>query len=269
MSLQPIEMDADEARERVERVKAAVSQTREDLVALWRERAWLSLGYASWDDLCDAEFGVRLALPREERREAVAELRAEGMSTRAIGSALGVNQATVVRDLGSTDASASVDQPARVTSLDGRERPATQPSRTAPAPAAPEPFDVEPAIERYPDLDAWRDQPDRVEALAGALDGYGPTERATRLDALAKSAAARREGRIPGPPAPRDDRADRLFDHVNSALRTAQTVSPEEFAELADPQHREMWRSQFIKATAVLSLYADVLSSAPALRSVR
>lgn len=41
-----------------------------------------------------------IQLPREQRAEVVADLSSEGMSTRAIGAAIGVDNATVHRDLG-------------------------------------------------------------------------------------------------------------------------------------------------------------------------
>lgn len=156
------DMGPDEARERVERVKAQVAAARSDLVALWRGRAWLALGYASWDALCDAEYGVRMALPRDERREAVAELRAEGMPVRAIGPTLGLPKSTVHDDLKATRLSGSGQtEPERVTSLDGRERPATRPT---PPPAEP----AEPAAPEPPAVDegeaAWREINERAEA---------------------------------------------------------------------------------------------------------
>lgn len=129
-----MDMPAGEARARIDRAKASVGQAREELIALWNGRAWISLGHASWDALCEAEFwGIRVALPVSERREVVSSMRAEGMSTRAIGSALGVDHSTVVRDL-PTGADAPVP-PERVTSLDGRQRPARQP---APEPERPD-----------------------------------------------------------------------------------------------------------------------------------
>lgn len=159
-------MDADEAREILARVKAAVVDTLDDLTRLWRQRAWLALGYASWDALCDAEFGVRMALPRDERREAVAELRAEGMSTRAIGSALGVADQTVRADLGRVrEVTQSDPSPDRVTSLDGRERPATRPTPLPPIPAPPDP--VEAIAESAADLRRLRIRADFMRWLAG------------------------------------------------------------------------------------------------------
>lgn len=69
------------------------------LVEAYQRRAWAALGYKSWDAYTDAELGeTRLRLPREQRREVVASMTEAGMSTRAIGSALGVHQETIVND---------------------------------------------------------------------------------------------------------------------------------------------------------------------------
>lgn len=124
-------IELDEAKRRVDRVKSGVERIWDDLVVLYRERAWSVLGYQSWDALCDAEFGgTRIALPRQQRQEVVCDLRESGMSTRAIASAVGVNQSTIARDLAATDANASVES---VLSLDGRTRTATPTRPTAPA----------------------------------------------------------------------------------------------------------------------------------------
>lgn len=131
-------IELDEAKRRVDRVKSGVERIWDDLVVLYRERAWSVLGYQSWDALCDAEFGgTRIALPRQQRHEVVCDLRESGMSTRAIASAIGVNQSTIARDLAATDANASVES---VLSLDGRTRTAT-PVRPNPAPQPTEPWD--------------------------------------------------------------------------------------------------------------------------------
>lgn len=113
------------ARARVERIRGHISAAWADIVAAHRDRDWITLGYESWDSMCEGEFsGARIALPLEDRRAIVGDLRAEGMSTRAIGSALGVGQSTVRRDL-STEPNGSVD---RITGLDGKSRPATRPA---------------------------------------------------------------------------------------------------------------------------------------------
>lgn len=130
------DMGEAEARERLGRVKGHVAAAWDDLVALWSRRAWLSLGHPSWDALCDAELdGARIALPREQRREVVGRMREAGMSTRAIGSAVGVHHDTVAQDIKATVGFPTVERPAAVISLDGRRRPAIQPPRSrVPAP---------------------------------------------------------------------------------------------------------------------------------------
>lgn len=123
----------DSARARLARVKAGVDSTRADIIAMYANQDWLELGYDSWNALCDAEFGVRLALPQDERREAVKELRSAGLSTRAIGSALGIGNGTVRRALGSRAPNGAREgQPARpVAGLDGKVYP---PHRPTPVP---------------------------------------------------------------------------------------------------------------------------------------
>lgn len=82
-------------------------------------RADIALGYPSWDDYIKGEFeGCALRLPREKRKEAVKSLTEAGMPQRAIASAIGVDQATVQRDLKSVDANASGET--KVTGLDGK-----------------------------------------------------------------------------------------------------------------------------------------------------
>ena len=104
---------AQDINDRIERYAA-------EAVRLWSRRAWEVLGHKSWAE-CVEERGAQLRLPRADRREMVALLADEGMSSRAIAPVVGANQATVVRDMQSSDANAS-DAPRTVKSLDGVER---------------------------------------------------------------------------------------------------------------------------------------------------
>lgn len=118
-------MDRVEARQLVDQIRAGLDDLRDAVIALWQGAGWLALGYPTWDDLCDAELRMRVQLPREERREVVTQLTDAGMSTRAIGSALGVDQAQVIRDKQQVmrDASPSPEpapEPAKVIGLDGK-----------------------------------------------------------------------------------------------------------------------------------------------------
>lgn len=69
----------------------------------------------------------RRHLTVEQRQQLVADLRAQGFSTRAIAGAVGVNDRTVRRDL-STAADAAVE-PVAVTGLNGKTYAPTQPAR--------------------------------------------------------------------------------------------------------------------------------------------
>lgn len=126
------DLSADEARALTEKIKASAAELLPLIREAFERRADVALGYASWQAYCDAEL-MGLRLPVGERRTAVAELRSAGMSTRAIGAALGVSDTTVVRDLASTASGEAVDDqpvtagPQPVTGLDGRQRPASRP----------------------------------------------------------------------------------------------------------------------------------------------
>ncbi|WP_406170194.1 hypothetical protein OIE52_38950 [Streptomyces canus] len=121
---------AEEARARAERIRSGMrvlAEWQQDVIAAYAKDDWRTLGYASWDAYLDGEFGEhRVKLPREQRREIVASMSAAGMSTRAIGAAVGVDHKTVVNDRAATGEFSPV--PETVLSLDGRERPATRPA---------------------------------------------------------------------------------------------------------------------------------------------
>lgn len=103
---------AQDINDRIERYAA-------EAVRLWRLRAWEALGHKSWAE-CVEERGAQLRLPRADRREMVALLADEGMSSRAIAPVVGANYATVTRDIKSV--ADATDAPRTVKSLDGVDR---------------------------------------------------------------------------------------------------------------------------------------------------
>lgn len=141
----------DEATERADRIRVgmiAVAGLPADIKAAWERQDWLALGYLSWDGYIHGEFGEhRLPMiTREQRRNLVADLRSGGLSTRAIGSVLGVDPKTVRNDLsdagGDFSPPADVDQnratlgeidgvlaiaPDRIVGADGKSYPAIRP----------------------------------------------------------------------------------------------------------------------------------------------
>lgn len=119
----------EQARARAERIRAGIRTfvaTLNDIADAYRECDWETLGYDSWDQYVAQEFSeARLRLSTEDRRKAVETLRLTGgMSTRAIGSALGISEATVRRDLAGASNDAVQDQ--LVVGTDGKRYPARQ-----------------------------------------------------------------------------------------------------------------------------------------------
>lgn len=129
----------DEARTLTDRIKVAVEGTWQLIREAYTSRAWAALGYETWDAYCAAEFDTaRLALPREERREVVASLAESGLSTRAIGAAVGVSEATVRREISTASSSLGNDavEPRHVIGLNGKSY--VQSTRPAPEPPTDE-----------------------------------------------------------------------------------------------------------------------------------
>ena len=122
-----IAITAAQARELTDRIKVGVEAIWELVKQAYQARAWVALGYDSWDDYCTREFGTsRIRLPREERQEVVASMREIGMSTRAIASATGMSKDTAARALSGV----ANETPAPVTGTDGKTytpRPQPQP----------------------------------------------------------------------------------------------------------------------------------------------
>lgn len=144
MTLDDARLVTGHIRHLIASVQEKIDKIAELLVAAYERRAWVALGYESWDAYVAAELRTdRLRLDRDDRQELVVQLRSAGMSTRAIGSAVGASHDTVQRDLHSTGRNLPVDEPVR--SLDGRQRPATQTPRARDLPQAPPPD--EPVVE--------------------------------------------------------------------------------------------------------------------------
>jgi hypothetical protein len=113
-------LDAATARRLVAKITASWQEMADAVVQLWQGQGWLALGYDSWDDLCAAELSLKLQLPIGARHSIVGSMTKQGMSTRAIGSALGVGKSTVQRDL---EQAVPNGTPARIIGRDGNRYP--------------------------------------------------------------------------------------------------------------------------------------------------
>lgn len=101
-------------------INERIARYTERAAFLWSHRAWEVLGHETWAE-CVEERGAQLRLPRFDRREMVALLDQEGMTTRAIAPVVGASQMQVVRDLRSPETNVSPDaEPRQKTGLDGK-----------------------------------------------------------------------------------------------------------------------------------------------------
>lgn len=124
-------MSADDARRLTERIRITAhnyAEARDKLVALVQEakdgNAHEALGYESWTAYLSETLGAEpMRLARDDRQDMVRVLSAEGMSTRAIASVVGVDQKTVSNDRRAQREREEFSSPAPaapVTGLDGK-----------------------------------------------------------------------------------------------------------------------------------------------------
>lgn len=131
MSTEIIEPDltAVEARSLTDNIRTALQEVWPLFIRAYRGRAWLALGYASWEQYCDTEMaGVRPSIEtREQRREIVGDLRQAGMSQDAIASSLALSRKVVRDDLQKLQ-SGGATLPNVITGANGKAYPATRQS---------------------------------------------------------------------------------------------------------------------------------------------
>ncbi len=179
--VQQRDLDEVEARALVNGIRGAVTDIDARIATAYVGRAWIALGYIDWDALCEFEFdGARLRVPREIRVEQVQSLRSAGLSTRAIGSALGVSDGTVRTDLAS---GAQNYAPTPVVGQDGktyapvRPQPSPPPAPEGvtgqPTDAAPHTGGGEPHV---PDLTGVELTAEQYQAKVTALKQTAPVE---------------------------------------------------------------------------------------------
>jgi hypothetical protein len=115
------ELEVARVRRTIAELRGHLGESVRLLAELYDARAWITLGLPSWEALCAQELPeLGELLSAAERRAVVVELRRGGASLRAAAAPIGVSAATA--KTWCDDAAVSPD---RVTSLDGRSRPAT------------------------------------------------------------------------------------------------------------------------------------------------
>ena len=102
-------------------IRTMVERAWEYIAIAYQGRAYLALGYRTWDDYVDDRLGdLRLTVPREERAEAVAAMSDARMSVRAIAKVLGVGIGTVHRGLAGKSAAPDADDASTIQGRDGK-----------------------------------------------------------------------------------------------------------------------------------------------------
>lgn len=121
------ELTPAQARKLTGQLRSGLEHSIDLFVTAYSKRIWLALGHASWQEYLDAELGdLRVSFPREDRKRMVAQMvqPPSKMSTRAIASALGVDQKTVSNDLAELREEGVIEVPATRVGTDGVEQPA-------------------------------------------------------------------------------------------------------------------------------------------------
>lgn len=87
-------------REAIGRVESAWNVMVATAIDAFANRVWVPLGYSDWDTYCAEEVDTAaVRIPRDLRIEIVGQMSEAGMSSRAIGAAIGVHKDTVRNDL--------------------------------------------------------------------------------------------------------------------------------------------------------------------------
>lgn len=127
MTVTPVLASREVAEVRADAIRTGMEGVWSLIEKAWLARDWEALGYASWDDYVEGEFGTaRIRLPREEETEVIESMRAVGMSGPAIAAATGVSEPTVRRKV----AGSSNDEAAtHITGKDGKSQPSKKPTK--------------------------------------------------------------------------------------------------------------------------------------------
>jgi hypothetical protein len=134
------QLNKQEARTIVNRMAEVLENAeqsyRELGVTAYNGRAWIALGYKTWEAMCEAEF-PRRKLTVEQRREEIEYFRAAGLSTRGIAAATGVDPKTVRNDLNSGGENSPPEKkPTPVKGQDGKQYAAKRTPRARVVPEA-------------------------------------------------------------------------------------------------------------------------------------
>ena len=89
----------DDVRESIRRAAWSLERAAKEIVWQVEREAWRTLGYSSWNEMREAEYGgAAVMVPREMRPSLVTQLRSAGLTQQETADTLGVTDRTVKRD---------------------------------------------------------------------------------------------------------------------------------------------------------------------------
>lgn len=128
------------ARESVAIARSHGEKFFEQIVWQVENEVWTLLGYASWDEMREGEYGdMGVVAPRADRPELVARLRSRGLTQKQIGNTLGISDRTVRDHLSTGDF--PVEDAPTVTNSRGQQRPGSYQVKTKTSEETTETFD--------------------------------------------------------------------------------------------------------------------------------
>ena len=175
-------------KESIETAKGHLEKAAEQVVWQIENHVWTILGYSDWNEMRETEYGgAAFMVPKAERPELVARMRAQGMTQQEIADTAGVAESTVRNDLNRNSADETAEP---ITNSRGQQRPASYKPRYTPEADVAE-F---PVLAYYVETGRTAD----VEHMANDLRRFRERgELDERLDTLRRSIAvdkAKRDG---------------------------------------------------------------------------
>ncbi|MCA0435462.1 MAG: hypothetical protein M9891_02325 [Austwickia sp.] len=248
---------ATEVRDSISRARTHLEAAADEIVWQVANRAWEPLGYASWDEMREAEYGgVAVIVPRADRPELVGRLRALGMTQQGVADTVGVSRETVKRELKGANvpfravdrdlktANAGFTPAAPIVNARGQQRPATYAPRPAPEVVDAATGEV---------LDAPRERRRRPLPDAMGSAAFELSKAAARVERLGEDDRLPRNG---GSIAP-------YLGEINRTLVVLGNTAARIFAAASsDPQAQEalaVHRQRLLEAIDLLQQVADGL----------
>lgn len=117
------ELTPEKAKELTSQLRNSLHDTSQLYINAWRHQVWKTLGYTSWEEYINGEFGdLRVALPKEQRSATVIEMAEAGMPTRAIATTTGISKSSVNREIQKAQQENKLPEELAVTGEDGKVR---------------------------------------------------------------------------------------------------------------------------------------------------